>query len=200
MGLLVFCLHKSCRGFKHSYTFAFGSINDSDTGRKWLLKTFAVRFFGTSAEEERCPFVNTSKARHIDVILWSRSMSFWMYSFFGFFHKILLTLFLNFLHSRKHFSLFSLSLPLSLWPWCLVSLDVLPACALTVHVYWQQWDRLYSALRLRRFIVYKRLRLPTIQQEHIPCLVTDVWSMLLKVWTLSPTHSKLQHLLQGTQH
>ena len=43
---LVFCLQKSCRGFEHSYTFVLGSINDTDTGRKLLLKTFAVRFFG----------------------------------------------------------------------------------------------------------------------------------------------------------
>ena len=54
---LVFCLQKSCRGFEHSYTFVLGSINDFDTDKKWLLKTFAVRFFGTSAEVERCPFV-----------------------------------------------------------------------------------------------------------------------------------------------
>ena len=52
---LVFCLQKSCRGFEHSYTFVLGSINDSDTDRKCLLKTFAVRFFGMSAEVERCP-------------------------------------------------------------------------------------------------------------------------------------------------
>ena len=55
---LVFCLQKSCRGFEYSYTFVLGSVNDSDTDRKLLLKTFAVRFFGMSAEVELCPFVN----------------------------------------------------------------------------------------------------------------------------------------------
>ena len=111
MGLLVFCLQKSCRGFKHSYTAAFGSINDSDTGRKLLLKTFAVRFFGTSAEEERCPFVNTSKARHIDVMLLSRSMSFWVYSFLAFFTRLFLLYFLiSCIHGNIFLSLVCLSL------------------------------------------------------------------------------------------
>ena len=64
---LGFCLQISSRGFEHSCTFILGSINDSDKDRKWLLKTFAVRFFGTSAEVERCPFVNTYRARHTDV-------------------------------------------------------------------------------------------------------------------------------------
>ena len=81
---LVFCLQISCRGFEHSYTFVLGSINDSNTHRKWLLKTFAVWFFGMSAEVERCPFVNTFRARHTDAILLSRSMSFWKYSFWLF--------------------------------------------------------------------------------------------------------------------
>ena len=31
---LVFCLMKSCRELEHSYTFVFGSVNDSDTDRK----------------------------------------------------------------------------------------------------------------------------------------------------------------------
>ena len=106
---VVFCLQKSCRGFEHSYTFVLGSINDSDTDRKWLLKTFAVRLFGMSAEVERCPFVSTFRARHIDAILLSRSMSFWKYSFFAFLTRFF-TLFLIFLYSGKHFSLFSLSL------------------------------------------------------------------------------------------
>ena len=74
---LVFCLQKSCRGFEHWYTFVLGSINDSHTDRKWLLKTFAVRFFRMSPEVERCPFVNTFRARHTDAILLSRAMSFW---------------------------------------------------------------------------------------------------------------------------
>ena len=51
---LVFCLQKSCREFEHSHTFVLGSINDSDTDKELLLKTFAVRFFGMSAEVERC--------------------------------------------------------------------------------------------------------------------------------------------------
>ena len=106
---LVFCFQKSCRGFEHSYTFVLGSVNDSDTDKKWLLKTFAVRFFGTSAGVERCPFVNTSRARHTDAILLPRSMSFWKYSFAAFLTRFF-TLFLNFLYSGKHFSLFSLSL------------------------------------------------------------------------------------------
>ena len=115
---LVFCLQKSCRGFEHSYTFVLGSINDSDTDRKWLLKTFALRFFGMSAEVELCPFVNTFRARHTDAMLLSRSMSFWEYSFWGFSHNIFL---LNFLISciqgNIFLSLVCLSLPL--FPWCL---------------------------------------------------------------------------------
>ena len=85
---LGFCLQKSWRGFEHSYTVVLGSVNDSDAHRKCLLKTFAVRFFRTSADVERCPFVNTSKARHTDAILLSRSISFWKYSFFGISHNI----------------------------------------------------------------------------------------------------------------
>ena len=108
------------------------------------MEIFAVRCFGTSAEVERCPFVNTFRARHTDAILLSRSMSFWKYSssFFvcGFFHKIFyfFYFFIYFLCSRKHFSLFSLSLSLSvivslmsLLSHC-GNLDVLPACALKV--------------------------------------------------------------------
>ena len=117
---LVFCLQKSCRGFEHSYTFVLGSINDSDTDRKWLLKTFAVRFCGMSAEVERCPFVNTFRARHTDAILLSRSMSFWKYSFLAFLARFF-TLFLNFLYSGKHFSLFCVCVCLSL---CHCFLDV----------------------------------------------------------------------------
>ena len=116
---LVFCLHKSCRGFEHSYTFVLGSINDSDTDRKWLLKTFAVRFFGMSAEVERCPFVNTSRARHTAAILWSRSMSFWKCSFWGLFSQDVLLYFLISCIHGNIFSLFSLSLSLPLFPWCL---------------------------------------------------------------------------------
>ena len=106
---LVFCLQKSCRGFEHSYTFVLGSINDSDTDRKWSLKTFAVRFFRISSEIERCPFVNTFRARHTDAILLSRSMSFWKYSFLAFLTRVF-TLFLNFLYSGNYFSLLSSSL------------------------------------------------------------------------------------------
>ena len=102
---LVFCLQKSRRGFEHSYTFVLGSINDSDTDRKWLLKTFAVRFFGMSAKVERCPFVNTFRARHTDAITLYELLEVF---FFGFSHTIF-ALFLNFLYSGKHFSLFSLS-------------------------------------------------------------------------------------------
>ena len=76
-------------GFEHLYTFALGSINNSDTDRKWLLKTFAVRFFGMSAEVERCPFVNTFRARHTDAILLSRSMNFWKFLFWLFSHDFL---------------------------------------------------------------------------------------------------------------
>ena len=91
------CLQKSCRGFEYSYTFVLGSINDSDTDRKWLMKTFAVRFFGMSAEVERCPFINTFRARHTDAILLSRSMSLEVF-LFGFSHKIVyfISLFLVF--------------------------------------------------------------------------------------------------------
>ena len=39
--LLVLCLQKSCKRFEHSYTVVRGSVNDSATDRKWLLKTFA---------------------------------------------------------------------------------------------------------------------------------------------------------------
>ena len=106
---LVICLRKSCRRFEHSYTVALGSINDSDTDRKWLLKEFSVRFLWTSAEVERCPFVSTFRARHTDALLLSRSMSFWEYSFLAFLTRFV-TLFLNFLYSGKHFSLFSLFL------------------------------------------------------------------------------------------
>ena len=64
---LFVCLQKSCSGSEHSYTVVLGSIMIvTQTGLKWLLKTFAVKFFGTSAELERCPFVNTSRARHRD--------------------------------------------------------------------------------------------------------------------------------------
>ena len=105
---LVFCLQKSCRGFEHSYAFVLGSINDSDTDRKLLLKTFAVRFFGMSAEVERCSFVNIFRARHTDAILLSRSMTFW--KFFSFFVLFSQDFLLYFLYSGKHFSLFSFSL------------------------------------------------------------------------------------------
>ena len=108
---LVFCLQKSCRGF-----FVLGSINDSDTDRKWLLKTFAVRFFGMSAEVERCPFVNTFRARHTDAILLSRSMSFWKYSFFAFLTR-LFYFFISCIQGNIFLSLVCLSLPL--FPWCL---------------------------------------------------------------------------------
>ena len=48
---------------------------------------------------------------HVTQML-SRSMSFWKYSFFFFFAFLtrFFNLFLNFLHSGKHFSLFNLSL------------------------------------------------------------------------------------------
>ena len=59
-----------------------------------------------SAEVERCPFVNTFRARHTDVILYHalrafESILFWLFS---------QDLLLYFLYSGKHFSLFSLSL------------------------------------------------------------------------------------------
>ena len=115
---LVLCLQNSCRGFEHSYTFVLGSINDSDTDRKWLLKTFAVRFFGMSAEVERCPFVNTFRARHTDAILLSRSMSFWKYSFFVVaFLTRLFYFFISCIQGNIFLSLVCLSLPL--FPWCL---------------------------------------------------------------------------------
>ena len=115
---LFFCLQKSCRGFEHSYTFVLGSINDSDTDRKWLLKTFAVRFFGMSAEVERCPFVNTFRARHTDAILLSSSMSFWKYSFFWLFSQDFSLYFLiSSIQGNIFLSLVCLSLPL--FPWCL---------------------------------------------------------------------------------
>ena len=77
--------------------------------------------------------------------LWAfgSSMSFWKYSFLAFLIRFF-TLFLNFLYSGKHFSLFSLSLSaiVSLMSLAMVvTLDVLPTCALKVQVYWQQWDR-----------------------------------------------------------
>ena len=104
---LVLCLQKSCRGFEHLYTFVLGSINDFDTDKKWPLKTFAVRFFGTSAEAERCPFVNTSRAHHTDAILLSRSVSFWKYSFFTF-----LNFLISCIQGNTFLSLVCLSLPL----------------------------------------------------------------------------------------
>jgi len=109
---LVLCLQKSCRGFEHSYTFVLGSINYFDTDKKWLLKTFAVRFFGTSAGVERCSFVNTSRARHTDAILLLRSVSFWKYSFFSF-----LNFLISCIQGNTFLSLVFLSLPL--FPWCL---------------------------------------------------------------------------------
>ena len=94
------------------------SINDFATDRKSLLTTSAVTFFGRSAEVERCPFVNTSRARHTDAILLSRSVSLWKYSFFYFSHKIVhvISYFLfcfAYCNLGKHLSL-SLSLFLSL--------------------------------------------------------------------------------------
>ena len=116
---LVFCLQKSCRGFEHSYTFVLGSINDSDTDRKWLLKTFAVRFFRMSAEVERWPFVNTFRARHTDPILLSRSMSFWKYSFFALLTRFFKLYFLiSCIQGNIFLSLVCLSLPL--FPWFFV--------------------------------------------------------------------------------
>ena len=50
---LVFCLQKPCRRFKYSLTVVRGSKNKSATDRKYLLKPFAVGFFGTSRERER---------------------------------------------------------------------------------------------------------------------------------------------------
>ena len=128
MGLapLVFCLQKSCRGFEHSYTFVLSSVNDSDTDSKWLLKTFAVWFFGMSAEVERCPFVNTFRARHTDAILLLCSVSFWILFFFwggeggggGLFSQDCLLYFLIFcIQGNIFLSLVCLSLPL--FPWCL---------------------------------------------------------------------------------
>ena len=73
------------------------------------MKTFAVRFFGMSAEVERCIFVDTLRARHTDAILLSRSISFWKYSFFAFLTRFF-TLFPNLLYSGKKNYIFSLSL------------------------------------------------------------------------------------------
>ena len=109
---LVFCFQKSCRGFEHLYTFVLGSVNDSDTDKKWLLKTFAVRFFGTPAGVERCPFVNTSRARHTDAILLSRSMSFWKYSFSVFSQDFLLYFLISCIQGNTFLSLVCLSMPL----------------------------------------------------------------------------------------
>ena len=73
-----------------------------------------VRLFGMSAEVERCPFVNTFRARHIDAILLSRSMSYWKYSFFCFSHKILYLIsdFFFCIQGNIFLSLVCLSLPL----------------------------------------------------------------------------------------
>ena len=116
--LLVFCLQKSCRGFEHSYTFVLGSINDSETVWKWLLKIFAVRYFGISAEVERCPFVNTFRARHTDAVLLSRSMSFWKYSFLAFLTKSLLYFLISCIQRNIFLSLVCLSVPLFPWYLC----------------------------------------------------------------------------------
>ena len=106
---LVFCLQKSCRGFEHSYTFVHGSINDSETDGKCLLKTFAVRFFGMSAEAERCPFVNTFRVRHTDAILLLRSIIilFWLLS-----HYFLLYFLISCIQGNIFLSFVYLSLPL----------------------------------------------------------------------------------------
>ena len=55
----------------HNYTVVRGSIYDSATDRNSWLKIPAVRFFGASAEVERCPFVNTYTARHTHDLLLS---------------------------------------------------------------------------------------------------------------------------------
>ena len=116
---LVLCLQKSCRGFEHSYTFVLGSINDSDTDRKWLLKTFAVRFCGMSAEVERCPFVNTFRARHTDAILLSRSMSLEVF-FFGLFSQdCLLNFLISCIQGNIFLTLVCLSLPFFFFFLCL---------------------------------------------------------------------------------
>ena len=84
---LVLCLQKSCRRFEHSYTVVRGSINNFATDRKWLLKTSAVRFFGTSAEAERCHFVNTPWARHTCYIVISLNELLEVFFFLFFFPK-----------------------------------------------------------------------------------------------------------------
>ena len=76
MGLAAsFCLQISRSGPEHSYTVLRGSINDTATDRKSLLDTFAVRGFGTSSDEERCPLENTPRARFRDDISLSRSIT-----------------------------------------------------------------------------------------------------------------------------
>ena len=108
---LDFCLQKSWTGFEHSYTVVRGSVNDSNADRKCLLKTFAVRFLITSADVERCSFVNTSKARHTDAILLSRSISSFGSILFWYFSQYFLLYFLIFFHVFRE--TFSLSLSLS---------------------------------------------------------------------------------------
>ena len=61
-----------------------------------------------SAEVERCPFVNTFRARHTDAIIVITLYELLEVFFFGFSHTIF-ALFLNFLYSGKKISLFSLS-------------------------------------------------------------------------------------------
>ena len=53
------------------------------------MKTFAVKFFGTSAEVERFPFVSTSRARHTDAIIIVITLNELLDVFvLGFSHKI----------------------------------------------------------------------------------------------------------------
>ena len=90
---LVFaCLQKSRRRFEHTYTVVHGSVNNFAIDRMWLLKTFAVGFFGTSTEVERCHL--TDDNFYIVITLTEKLEAF----LFCFSHKYFCnTLFLSFL-------------------------------------------------------------------------------------------------------
>ena len=96
----------------HNYTVVLSSVNESDTDGKCLLKTSAVRFFGTLAEVELCPFVSTSGARHTYVIIIIMLSELSVVFFFGFSQLYFLILFC---FQGNIFSLFSLSLSLPLF-------------------------------------------------------------------------------------
>ena len=109
---------------------------------KWLLKTFAVRFFRMLAEVERCPFVNTSRARRQRRYIITHNELLEVFPF-CFSHGIFNFIFVC-VQGNIFLSLVCLSLPS--FPWCLcqamvVTSDALPSCAVKVRVHWQQWDR-----------------------------------------------------------